>query len=188
VIDPPSADVTGHVVEMLSHEGHAPDQRTLRGVEWLTRAQEPDGSWVGRWGVNHLYGTGAVVPALRAAGVMPGDLRLRRAVRWLEAHQNADGGWGEDIRSYSDRSLAGRGITTASQTAWALVALLAAGERSESVDRGVAWLVEHQCDDGSWDEPWFTGTGFPTDFSINYHLYRLIFPVMALGRYVDGAQ
>jgi squalene-hopene/tetraprenyl-beta-curcumene cyclase len=185
VTDPPSADVTGHVVEMLSHEGRAADASTVRGVEWLTRAQEPDGSWFGRWGVNHVYGTGAVVPALRAAGVVPGDLRLRRAVWWLEDHRNPDGGWGEDIRSYRDPAWIGRGTTTASQTAWALLALLAAGERSESVDAGVAWLVEHQRTDGSWDEPWFTGTGFPGDFSINYHLYRIIFPVMALGRYVD---
>jgi squalene-hopene/tetraprenyl-beta-curcumene cyclase len=188
VIDPPSADVTAHVVEMLAHEGHGADRETTRGIDWLTREQERDGSWFGRWGVNHVYGTGAVVPALRATGVAPNDARIARAVRWLEDHQNADGGWGEDIRSYRDPDWIGRGPTTASQTAWALLALRAAGERSEAVERGVQWLADHQQADGSWDEPQFTGTGFPGDFSINYHLYRLIFPVMALGRLVGGGQ
>jgi squalene-hopene/tetraprenyl-beta-curcumene cyclase len=188
VIDPPSADVTAHVVEMFAALDD-PGDRTLarQGVDWLLAAQEADGSWFGRWGVNHVYGTGAVVPALIEAGVAPGDTRIRAAVAWLERHQNADGGWGEDIRSYTDRSWVGRGASTASQSAWALLALLAAGEHdSETTARGVAWLVEHQLPDGSWDEPWFTGTGFPGDFSINYHLYRLTFPVMALGRYVHA--
>jgi squalene-hopene/tetraprenyl-beta-curcumene cyclase len=188
VIDPPSADVTAHTVEMFAVLDHAGDAvRTRRGVDWLTAAQEADGSWFGRWGVNHVYGTGAAVPALVEAGVAPGDPRIRHAVRWLERHQNTDGGWGEDIRSYSDRSWIGRGTSTASQTAWAVLALLAAGEReSAATRRGIGWLVEQQRPDGSWDEPWFTGTGFPGDFSINYHLYRLVFPVMALGRYVRG--
>ncbi len=157
-------------------------------MAWLLAEQEAGGSWFGRWGVNHLYGTGAAVPALVEAGVAPSDARIRRAVEWLEAHQNADGGWGEDLRSYRDRAWIGRGASTASQTAWALLALLAAGEReSDATRRGVEWLVDQQQPDGSWDEPWFTGTGFPGDFSINYHLYRLTFPVMALGRYVHGA-
>jgi squalene-hopene/tetraprenyl-beta-curcumene cyclase len=153
-------------------------------VDWLSRAQERDGSWFGRWGVNHVYGTGAAVPALRAAGVLPHDERVRRAVAWLAAHQNPDGGWGEDIRSYRDPSWVGRGASTASQTAWALLALIAAEDRSDAVLRGVTWLLERQTSEGTWDEPWFTGTGFPGDFSINYHLYRLTFPVMALGRYL----
>jgi squalene-hopene/tetraprenyl-beta-curcumene cyclase len=178
VIDPPSADVTAHVIEMQAALGR-PDPR---GLEWLLAAQEADGSWFGRWGVNHVYGTGAAVPALIAAGVPPQDLRIRRAVRWLERHQNADGGWGEDCRSYDDPSWIGRGEITASQTAWALLALDAAGERSAAVSRGVAWLAETQREDGGWDEPQFTGTGFPSDFYINYHLYRLVFGVMALGR------
>ena len=186
LIDPPSADVTAHVVEMLATLGRA-QPAVARGVEWLLRAQEQDGSFFGRWGANYVYGTGAVVPALVAAGIAAGHPSIRRAVAWLEDHQNADGGWGEDLRSYKDPTLAGRGASTASQTAWALLALLAAGERSRATQRGVAYLVETQNEAGSWDEPYFTGTGFPGDFFINYHLYRIVFPVTALGRYVNGA-
>jgi squalene-hopene/tetraprenyl-beta-curcumene cyclase len=182
VIDPPSADVTAHSVEMLAMLGRGGEAATRRGVSWLLEHQESDGSWFGRWGVNHVYGTGAVVPALVAAGIRPEDERVRRAVRWLERHQNEDGGWGEDPRSYDDPTWIGRGASTASQTAWALLALHAAGERSAAVRRGVGWLVETQRPDGTWDEPQFTGTGFPSDFFINYHLYRLVFPLLALGR------
>jgi len=186
VIDPPSADVTAHAVEMLAAAPDADPDRLRRGVAWLLGQQEADGSWFGRWGVNHVYGTGAVVPALVAAGEAPSAPPVRRAVRWLVAHQNSDGGWGEDIRSYSDPAWRGRGTSTPSQTAWALLALLAAGERdAPATAGGVAWLVEQQRADGTWDEPWFTGTGFPGDFSINYHLYRLVFPLMALGRYQE---
>ncbi|MCX5172646.1 squalene--hopene cyclase [Streptomyces antibioticus] len=188
VIDPPSADVTAHVVEMLAVEGLSHDPRTRRGIAWLLAEQEPDGSWFGRWGVNYVYGTGSVVPALTAAGLPTRHPAIRRAVGWLERVQNDDGGWGEDLRSYQDPARwSARGASTASQTAWALMALLAAGERdSKAVERGVAWLVETQREDGSWDEPYFTGTGFPWDFSINYHLYRQVFPLTALGRYVHG--
>jgi len=182
VIDPPSADVTAHVIEMLAAVGRGDDARTHAGTEWLLAAQEADGSWFGRWGVNHVYGTGAGVPALIAAGHDPASAPIRRAVRWLEEHQNEDGGWGEDARSYDDPAWIGRGESTASQTAWALLALHAAGEHTLAVDRGIRWLVETQRPDGTWDEPQFTGTGFPSDFYINYHLYRLVFPVMALGR------
>jgi len=198
LIDPPSADVTAHVVEMLSILGrHAEAEAdagaaaaaapaVARGVAWLLEAQEPDGSWFGRWGVNHLYGTGAVVPALIAAGTSPRHPAVRRAVAWVESRQNDDGGWGEDLRSYRDASYRGRGMSNASQTAWALLALLAAGERGPAVEHGVDFLVGSQRADGTWDETWFTGTGFPGDFTINYHLYHLVFPVMALGRYVRG--
>jgi squalene-hopene/tetraprenyl-beta-curcumene cyclase len=184
VIDPPSADVTAHVVELLGLVGRARQPRAQAGIEWLLGAQESDGSWFGRWGINHVYGTGAAVPALIAAGHDPASEPIRRAVRWLEQHQNEDGGWGEDGRSYDDPAWIGRGESTASQTAWALLALHAAGERSLSVHRGIRWLADTQLPDGSWDEPQFTGTGFPSDFYINYHLYRLVFPVMALGRYL----
>jgi squalene-hopene/tetraprenyl-beta-curcumene cyclase len=203
LIDPPSADVTAHVVEMLSILGRNADANAdadadangqaaanadpvARGVAWLLEAQEPDGSWFGRWGVNHLYGTGAVVPALVAAGISPRHPAVRRAVAWVDAHQNDDGGWGEDLRSYGDESYRGRGESNACQTAWALLALLAADERGPATERGVDYLVGAQKADGTWDETWFTGTGFPGDFSINYHLYHLVFPVMALGRYVRG--
>jgi squalene-hopene/tetraprenyl-beta-curcumene cyclase len=187
VIDPPSADVTAHIVEAFAAEGLATDVVARRGVVWLLRAQEPDGSWFGRWGANYLYGTGAVVPALIAAGVPASKPVIRRAVAWLEEHQNPDGGWGEDLRSYDDQTLAGRGASTASQTAWALLALLAAGEKHGSaVERGIGWLARTQRADGTWDEPQYTGTGFPGDFYINYHLYRLAFPLSALGRYISG--
>jgi squalene-hopene/tetraprenyl-beta-curcumene cyclase len=182
VIDPPSADVTAHAVEMLAVLGRREGIPTRRGVQWLLDSQEAGGLWFGRWGANHIYGTGAVVPALRRAGIPAGHLSIRRAVRWLELHQNEDGGWGEDLRSYEDPAWIGRGDSTASQTAWALLALDAAGERSQAVWRGVDWLVATQREDGGWDEPQFTGTGFPGDFYINYHLYRTVFPVMALGR------
>jgi squalene-hopene/tetraprenyl-beta-curcumene cyclase len=185
VIDPPSADVTAHVVEMLAVEGLAGTAAARRGIAWLLANQEPDGSWFGRWGANYVYGTGAAVPALVAAGTDPGAAPIRRAVDWLVAHQNPDGGWGEDLRSYVDRLWAGRGASTPSQTAWALLALLSAGERDgDAVTRGIGFLAGTQRADGTWDEPQFTGTGFPGDFYINYHLYRLVFPIWALGRYV----
>lgn len=183
VIDPPSADVTAHVVETLCHEGLAATPAVRRGVAWLLRHQEPDGSWFGRWGANHLYGTGAVVPALVAAGLATDHPAIGRAASWLLAHQNPDGGWGEDLRSYRDPDWIARGESTASQTAWALLALHAAGHGSSvAAGRGMAWLADTQRPDGGWDEPQYTGTGFPGDFYINYELYRLVFPIMALGR------
>jgi squalene-hopene/tetraprenyl-beta-curcumene cyclase len=153
--------------------------------------QEDDGAWFGRWGVNYVYGVGAVVPALVAAGVDADAEPIRRAVEFLETYQNDDGGWGEDIRSYDDPALRAQGESTASQTAWALLALVAAGRaRAAAACRGVAWLAMTQLPDGNWDEPWYTGTGFPGDFYLNYHLYRLVFPLSALGRWcraVDDA-
>ena len=189
VIDPPSADVTAHMVEMLAAERGAPRDVIDRGLEWLRSQQEQDGSWFGRWGVNYIYGIGAVLPALVAAGVETSDPAIRRAVEFLLSHQNPDGGWGEDIRSYDDPSLAGVGLSTASQTAWALIALVAADQADvEAAHRGVAFLVSTQLEDGNWDEPYFTGTGFPGDFYLNYHLYRLVFPVSALGRWLKATK
>lgn len=191
VTDPPSADVTAHVLEMLAAEPDPDPEVIGSALRWLSGQQETDGSWFGRWGVNYVYGTGAAVPALVAAGVPAGDPRIRRAVDWLVAHRNPDGGWGEDLRSYIDDSWRGRGTSTASQTAWALLALIAAGETGDgpggdATRDGVAWLVANLGEDGTWEEPWFTGTGFPWDFSINYHLYRQVFPLTALGRYVKA--
>jgi squalene-hopene/tetraprenyl-beta-curcumene cyclase len=190
VIDEPSADVSAHVLELLAALGRAETPVAQAGLRWLLDQQEPDGSWFGRWGINYIYGTGAALPALVAMGVSPQDASVRRAVRWLEEHQNEDGGWGEDPRSYDEPAWVGRGDSTASQTAWALLALHAAGEAqapSRAVARGVAWLVRTQRADGTWDEPQYTGTGFPSDYYINYHLYRLSFPVMALGRCLSAA-
>jgi len=189
VIDEPSADVTAHALEMLAVLGRADTPVARRGLRWLLEQQEPDGSWFGRWGINYVYGTGAAVPALVAVGVAPSEPCVRRAVAWLVEHQNGDGGWGEDPRSYDDPAWIGRGPSTASQTAWALLALHAAGEgdgaageRASALARGLRWLTDTQRADGGWDEPHYTGTGFPSDYYINYHLYRLTFPIMALGR------
>src|SRR5699024_6742171 len=138
VIDPPSADVTAHIVEMYAVQGKANTRVARRGIRWLLRHQESDGSWYGRWGANHLYGTGAVVPALCAAGFSTRSRVIRRAVDWVLAHQNSDGGWGEDLRSYVDTSWVGRGTSTASQTAWALYTLVAAGDCGQATQRRAA--------------------------------------------------
>jgi squalene-hopene/tetraprenyl-beta-curcumene cyclase len=187
VTDPPSADVTAHMLELLGHDGLAAEPAARRGVDYLLREQERDGSWFGRWGANHLYGTGAAVPALVACG-LGRHLSVGRAVDWLNRVQNADGGFGEDMRSYRDVAWRGRGESTASQTAWALLAYDAAGKSGPPVQSAVRWLVETQRPDGGWDEPHYTGTGFPGDFYLNYHLYRDVFPVMALGRILGDAR
>jgi squalene-hopene/tetraprenyl-beta-curcumene cyclase len=188
VIDPPSEDVTAHVIEALCLLGDAGSEPVLRGLRYLRREQRPDGSWFGRWGVNHVYGTGGALPAFRAAGRDMTRPRFRRAAAWLTEHQNADGGWGETCASYDDPALAGVGESTATQTAWGLMGLLAVDGHAdrgtrEAVERGVAYLVETQEEDGQWREPQFTGTGFPGDFYVNYHLYRNYWPLSALGRY-----
>jgi squalene-hopene/tetraprenyl-beta-curcumene cyclase len=189
VIDEPTADVTAHVVEALAKEGLGQHPATRRAMRWLLDDQEEDGSWFGRWGVNYVYGTGAGLMALAADETDSTASCVRRAIAWLESRQNQDGGWGEDVRSYDDAKWAGVGESTPSQTAWAILGLLAAGERGRAVERGVAWLLDAQQPDGRWDEPQFTGTGFPGAFYINYHLYRQVFPMMALGRWaaaMDG--
>ncbi len=184
VIDPPTEDVTSHVLEALVECGVPTGHPAIRaGVAYLRGTQRDDGSWWGRWGVNHVYGTGAVLPALHACGVDMSEPWVRRAVDWLASHQNVDGGWGEDIESYRDPALIGVGPSTASQTSWALIGLMAADPGHQAIPSGIAWLVERQEPDGSWEEDAFTGTGFPLDFMIKYHYYRLYFPVMALGRY-----
>ena len=185
VIDPPSADVTGHVTECLGRLGRRIGERAVdRAVAYLKREQDPDGAWFGRWGVNLTYGIGSVLPGLEAVGEDMKSPYVRRAVNWLIAHQDDDGGWGERIEGYYDPAWRGRGPSTASQTAWALLALIAAGDvEHPATRRGIEYLARTQTDSGGWDEPQFTGTGFPTDFMIRYHLYRDVFPLMALGRY-----
>ena len=182
VIDPPSEDVTGHALEALAPEAGYEDA-VERGLDYLIAEQQDDGSWWGRWGVNHIYGTGAALPALEACGV-PGDHpAARRAVAWLDSVQDASGGFGEDIRSYHEPAWRGRGALTASQTAWALLAYISAGEaKREAARRAAGYLCSFQLENGDWREDHYTGTGFPTDFMIRYHLYRLHFPVIALGR------
>ncbi len=204
MIDPPSADVTAHVVEALVRIGYPVDSSPLqKAAQYLWSEQEPDGSWFGRWGVNYIYGAGAVLPALEAIGEDMTKEPVRRAVAWLADHQNDDGGWGESCASYADPKLAGRGPSTASQTAWALLALMAAGEwEHKAVQRGMRYLTDTQQENGTWAEPWFTGAGFPgygvgrktnkvrtqgtelsAGFMIKYDLYRNYWPLMALGRF-----
>ncbi|MCA1597225.1 MAG: squalene--hopene cyclase, partial [Chloroflexi bacterium] len=184
MIDPPTADITGRVLEMLGAQGYNERSEPVRrAVLFLRREQEPDGSWFGRWGVNYTYGTWQVLKGLAAVGVDREDPCVRGGVRWLMAAQNEDGGWGESCESY-ERHGARRAPGTPSQTAWAVMGLIAAGEyRSPAVRRGIAYLLVTQQSDGNWDESNFTGTGFPRVFYLKYHLYRLYFPLFALGMY-----
>jgi squalene-hopene/tetraprenyl-beta-curcumene cyclase len=182
VTDEPTADVTAHALEALGHEDGY-DSSLARGLDWLLAEQEDDGSWFGRWGVNHVYGTAAALPALEACGLPPEHPAMRRAVRWLDSVQQPSGAFGEDIRSYSEQASRGRGAATPSQTAWALIAYVSGGAaRTLSAQQAAEYLCEGQRADGDWDEQHFTGTGFPLDFMIRYHLYRLTFPLLALGR------
>ncbi len=183
VTDEPSADVTAHSLETLGMLG-SHREAAESGLEWLLSEQEEDGSWYGRWGVNHIYGTGAALPGLEACGIPHDHPSMRRAVAWLDSVQQESGGFGEDIRSYADPAWRGRAeFTTASQTAWALLAYVAAGNAEDSSCRRAAdYLCAVQRTDGDWHEEHFTGTGFPLDFMIRYHLYRITFPLLALGR------
>jgi squalene-hopene/tetraprenyl-beta-curcumene cyclase len=155
-----------------------------KAIEFVRREQEPDGSWFGRWGVNYIYGTALVLRGLEAIGADRNDPMIQQAAEWLRMVQNPDGGWGETAGSYDDPNLRGQGDSTASQTAWAIMGLLAAGDtRSECVANGIAYLLKTQKKDGSWDEAFYTGTGFPRVFYLMYHLYRQYFPLIALTTY-----
>ena len=180
LIDPPTEDVTAHVLEMLAALGRDErDPYVASGLRFLQRTQRPWGSWFGRWGVNHVYGTWCVISAL--VPLRTGTEMIAPATAWLERVQNADGGWGETCHSYADESFAGVGASTPSQTAWACNALQIAGlGRGDAAQRGLQFLRERQLPDGTWAEREFTGTGFPRDFYLNYHLYRHLFPLMAL--------
>ncbi len=209
-IDPASVDVTAHVLEALGHLGiRRQHPSVMSALAYIRQEQEDDGSWFGRWGVNHIYGTAAVLPALEALEEDMSQQYIQCAAQWLREKQNSDGGWGESCASYMDEALRGCGPSTASQTAWAMMALLATGDNSfaEAIDRGAGYLKETQKENGTWDEPYYTGTGFPgygigrrstenktrqatllqdaelsKGFMINYNLYRHYFPLMALGR------
>jgi squalene-hopene/tetraprenyl-beta-curcumene cyclase len=185
MVDPPTEDLTGRLLALMGACGYGTDLgRARRAVEFLRRTQRADGSWWGRWGVNFIYGTWSALEGLAGIGENLHAPWIRRAVEWLRARQNPDGGWGETVASYEDESLAGKGESTPSQTAWALLGLLAAdGPRSPAVERGIDYLVRTQGSDGTWSERLFTGTGFPRHFYLRYHLYRHYFPLMALGRW-----
>lgn len=185
LIDPPTADLTGRMLEMMGYFGYKKNHfRAITAIEFLRREQEPEGCWFGRWGVNYIYGTWYVLVGLESIGEDMSQHYIKKATNWIKSVQNPDGGWGEVCDSYCDRSLMGCGPSTASQTAWALMALMAGDETNcQEVERGVQYLLSSQNYDGSWDEDAFTGTGFPKYFMIKYHAYRNMFPLMALGRY-----
>ena len=183
--DPDCADLTGRVLEMMAGVGYNTSHPVAdRAIAWLKRDQKADGSWWGRWGVSYIYGTFSALSGLRAIGVKVDQDWIKRAVQWLKSVQNPDGGWGESCLSDSDPALKGKGSSTPSQTAWALIGLLAGEDGlSDSVMRGVTWLLERQNEEGRWEDLEFTGTGFPNHFYLRYHMYAHYFPLMALGRF-----
>jgi squalene-hopene/tetraprenyl-beta-curcumene cyclase len=185
MLDPPTVDITGRILEMLATYGYTMDDpRVRKAIKFIREEQEPDGSWFGRWGVNYIYGTMLVLRGLEAIGVDHHEPYVQQAAEWLRMVQNPDGGWGETCASYDDSTQRGIGPSTPSQTAWAIMGLLAASDtRSDSVARGIAYLLRTQRKDGSWDEPATTGTGFPRVFYLVYTLYRDYFPLIALTTY-----
>ncbi len=193
MIDPPTVDITGRILEMLASYGYTRrDERVEKAVQFILREQETDGSWFGRWGVNYLYGTFLVLRGLHAVEYDSFEPSVQQAAEWIRMVQNPDGGWGETCGTYDDPSKRGVGPSTPSQTAWALLGLLAANDtRSDSVAKGIRWLVERQTAEGTWTE-WaegrngesvYTGTGFPRVFYLGYHMYRDYFPLLALTTY-----
>lgn len=186
LLDPPSADVSARVLSMLAQLGYKHDHPAVEaGIAYLRREQEPDGCWFGRWGTNYIYGTWSVLCALNALGLDSQDPMIRRAVAWLYLKQRADGGWGESGDSYwADKPKGDGGPSTPSQTAWALLALMAAGEvHQEGVNKGIQYLTTTQKPDGTWDEAHFTAVGFPRVFYLRYHGYKAFFPSWAMTRY-----
>jgi squalene-hopene/tetraprenyl-beta-curcumene cyclase len=187
MLDPTCADITGRVLEALTAHGLDRNHAAVRrGVEWLVKNQEADGSWYGRWGVAYIYGTCFALRGLAAAGENDREAHVLRGGEWLRSIQNADGGWGESCASYDNGTFT-PGDSTPSQTAWAILGLIAGGDaNSLSVQHGIEYLLETQNVDGSWDEELATGTGFPKVFYLNYHLYKDYFPLLALSAYVKA--
>ncbi|MGC8551352.1 MAG: squalene--hopene cyclase [Phycisphaerae bacterium] len=183
--DPSCPDIAGRTLECLGHNGLKYDHPAVRkAVSFLKETQEKEGCWFGRWGVNYIYGTWQVLTGLRSVGEPMDQRFIRRAADWLRSCQKPDGSWGESCQTYDNPELKGRGPSTPSQTAWGAMGLMAvAGAQDPAVVRAINWLVENQTPEGDWDEPWFTGTGFPRVFYLKYHLYRLYFPLTALARY-----
>ncbi|MFO1065746.1 MAG: squalene--hopene cyclase [Pirellulales bacterium] len=190
MIDPSTPDIAARVLESLAAWDipiHHP--AVVRALKYIRNSQDPDGSWFGRWGVNHIYGTWQVLVGLRAIGVPQDDPAMKRGAEWLVSKQQACGGWGETAASYDDDALRGVGPVTASQTAWALLGLLAARDADDSaIERGVRYLIDTQNADGTWNETEFTGTGFPRVFYLRYHMYPHYFPMLALGQFSKAKQ
>ncbi len=185
MIDPSTPDLAGRVLETLAYYGRrVGDPVVDRAVAYMRSTQEADGSWFGRWGVNYIYGVWQSLVGLAAVGVDKNDPMIRAGAHWLLAYQQPDGGWGESPDSYAAPEKRGQGPTTPSQTAWAMLGLLAAGEHAHpAMARGARWLIERQRADGSWEEKEFTGTGFPLVFYLRYHMYPIYFPLLALGQW-----
>jgi len=185
LLDPSTEDLTGRGLELLGTLGHGPDHPAAqRALGFIRKTQHETGAWYGRWGVNYIYGTWSVLRGLGAIGEDCSADYVQRAVAWIEQRQNDDGGWGETLASYEDETLAGRGESIPSQTAWALLGLFAAGRtEGKAVEQGIRYLIETQTADGSWEDPLWNGTGFPRVFYLKYHLYAKYFPLWALGVY-----